>query len=151
LLDLSSLHGYFCDAEAWIIFDSKRIKFSRVESPGDSIESMGYGVESGTLLRRSEASSGTRALHPNEMPTRAPNHRIKYGRLDLFKLRPILTERRSHGIYAIRQGAIVTKENGMQRHALALFDCPDGVIADAIFGPFGLGVSTGVSTKSVAF
>jgi hypothetical protein len=123
-LNPSSLHRYVRDAEAWIIRDPKRIELSSIELRGDSLKCASQGLVSCTLFCRSEASSGTGPLNPNEMPTRAPDHRIESRRFDLFNLSPVLTERYSRRIYVIWQDASVTKEDRMPRHAWALFDCP---------------------------
>lgn len=123
-LNPSSLHCYVRDAEAWIIRDPKRIKFSSIKSRGDSLKCASQGLVSCTLFCSSEASSGTGPLNPNEMPTRAPDHRIESGRFDLFNLSPVLAERYSRRIHVIWQDATVAKEDRMPRHAWASFACP---------------------------
>jgi hypothetical protein len=122
-LNPSSLHRYVRDAEAGIFRDPKRIKFRSIKSRGDSFKRTSYGLVSCTLLRRSDAASGTRPLHPDEMPTGAPDHRVESGCFNLFNLSPVLTERYSRRIYVIWKDATVAKKDRMPRHAWALFDC----------------------------
>ena len=117
LLNLSGLHGYIRDVKAGIMLDPKRIKLRRIESSRDSIECTCQGLVNSTLFCRSEASPGTSPLHPNEMPTRTSNHRVESGCFDLFDLSPVLTERHSRRLNALRQYATSAQENTMRRHA----------------------------------
>jgi len=153
LLNLSRLHGYIRDIKAWIVRDPQRIKLRRIESSRDSIECAHQRLVSGALFCGPESSSRARALHPDEMPACASNHRIECGRFYLFNLSPVLTKLHSRRIDAIRQDATAAQEDGMPSHGCTLLDCveSDGATLGTASGPLGVNGLTGLSTDSSSF
>lgn len=97
-------------------------QFRGVESSCHSLESTRQGSSGRSLPRHSEAFSGERAVHPQEMPAHLTNHGVENRRRDLFYKVPVFAAGLLERIQTFRKDALPAQENGMRLQACALFD-----------------------------
>jgi hypothetical protein len=121
LLDLARLQGDLGDVKAGIFFCLNGNQLGCIESLGHGPQGVGQGSLDRARLCQPKTFSGAEIVNRHEVPALLANHGLKKRRVDLFYTSPMFTDWLRKGIQRFRKIALLAQENGVRRHAFALF------------------------------
>jgi hypothetical protein len=121
LLDLARLQGDLGHVKARIFPGLNGNQLGGIESSGHGPQGAGQRSLDCTFFCQSKTFSGAEVVNRHEVPTLLANHGLEDRSSDFFYPRPVFTDRLRKGIQRLRKNALLAQEDGVRRHAFALF------------------------------